>query len=169
MLKPLIRLPLSQGRSVFIRSDVSEQTSSSVKAPKYIQGVKLIRNSSGNLVLVPDTSPVKKSPLSPGVKVTIKNNKIQSISRNLTDTKSDSSNVQIPNADEEIVDKPEDQMPVLEKSTESNEDDCSVKETSDEPPPIIDLCTEHPVSEPNPSNSSDTNEGVDTVPEILNS
>lgn len=170
VLKPLIRLPLGHGTSVFIRSDVAEQTNPKVQTPKYIQGVKLIRNSSGKLVLVPDTSPLKKSPLSPGVKVTIKNNKIQSISRNIMDTNSDSTNVRVQNDDkDEKVDKTEEQMPVLEDSTsESNADDSATKETLDELPPVIDLCSEYPVIDSTPNNNLDTNEGVDSEPVILN-
>lgn len=171
MLKPLIRLPLGHGTSVFIRSDVTEQTSPKLKSPKYIQGVKLIRNSSGKLVLVPDTSPLKKSPLSPGVKVTIKNNKIQSISRNIIDNNSDSTNVWVKNDNGEKMDNTEEEMPVLEESTsESIADDIAIKETLDESPPVIDLCSEYPVSVSTPNNNLDTNEGVDSVvPDILNS
>lgn len=144
VLKPLVRVPISQGKSVLIRKDTSENTKYNTNAPKYIQGVKLVRNSSGKLVLVQDKTPLKKSPLSPGVKVTIKNNKIQSISKSHSDNKRNSIDASS-NAfsDDERNANSEEPLITMEPLESPNSTKISsINESYDESAVIIDLCSE---------------------------
>lgn len=150
LLKPLIRLPVSTGKSLLIRRDQSEATNFNKTTPKYIQGVKLVRKSSGKLVLVQDNSPVKKSPLSPGVKVTIKNNKIQSISRTGPDIDHDPSSIIVQTLntssdDEKDAGSQEVLSPEIEtlKSPQTGNNNSRNLGSSKEAASVIDLCNEN--------------------------
>lgn len=147
LLKPLIRVPLTPGKSVLIRGDLSDKAKSDMKNPQYIPGVKIVRNSLGKLVLVTDKSPTNnKSPLSPGMKVTIKNNKIQSINKSDSKTCTDSSNINNTNKSNNSTHDPSEENRCPQSLIgESNRFKTNVNSStirSISPPTIIDLCTE---------------------------
>lgn len=76
----MVRIPVSQKKSLLVRGDVTDPGITKMNA-QYIPGVKLVRNSFGKLVLVADNSPPKKSAITPGTKILIKNSKIQSVTQ----------------------------------------------------------------------------------------
>lgn len=115
----MIRYPFNRGGTSVLKKRPQERKTSNTSCNKIIQGVKLVQSRDGKLVLVSDTKgQLRKSPLSPGMKVTIKNNKIQSVKRIITDSKPESS---------------------YEKTKVTETEDCMSLDTS---PPIIDLCAD---------------------------
>ncbi|XP_074030031.1 uncharacterized protein isoform X2 [Leptinotarsa decemlineata] len=97
VLKPLVRVPINRDTSLLARGPVDTPLANIIqeqplimnpklKTAQYISGVKLVKSSSGNFVLVPDESPqstkiCSKPALVSGTKVIIQNNKIKSLKR----------------------------------------------------------------------------------------
>lgn len=100
-------------------------------------------------MLVQDNSPIKKSPLSPGVKVTIKNNKIQSITRTDSDINRRQSLIRVRNfnasSDDEKNANSQELSSVVDtlKSPQIDTNNSKIKELSNEATSIIDLCNEN--------------------------
>lgn len=100
-------------------------------------------------MLVQDTSPVKKSPLSPGVKVTIKNNKIQSITRTDPDINHEPSSLGVKalntSSDDEKISSSQELSSEIDtmKLPQIGTNNSSNHELSSEEASIIDLCNEN--------------------------
>lgn len=100
-------------------------------------------------MLVQDKSPVKKSPLSPGVKVTIKNNKIQSITKSDPEINHDPSSFGVKtlnaSSDDEKISSSQELSPKMDtlKLPQIAINNSRNHELSSEEASIIDLCNEN--------------------------